>query len=189
MPNFTRKAIQETFIRLLNERPLKQITVKDIVDACGINRNTFYYHFADIPTLLQEIITEDAESIIKSYPTLDSIEQCLEVALQFALRNKRAALHIYNSVNRHVYEQYLMQVCEYVITTYCNTLFADKQVSEDDRALIIRLYKCTCFGIVIEWMANGMRSDILNDLHRVCALQHGAVEAMIARAEKSGYLP
>ena len=36
MPNFTRKAIQEAFITLLNERPLKQITVKDIVDTCGI---------------------------------------------------------------------------------------------------------------------------------------------------------
>ena len=107
MPNFTRKAIQEAFITLLNERPLKQITVKDIVDTCGINRNTFYYHFADIPTLLQEIITEDADNIIETYPTLDSVEQCLGVALQFAIKNKRAVLHIYNSVSRHVYEQYL----------------------------------------------------------------------------------
>ena len=80
MPNFTRKAIQEAFITLLNERPLKQITVEDIVDTCGINRNTFYYHFADIPTLLQEIITEDADNIIETYPTLDSVEQCLGVA-------------------------------------------------------------------------------------------------------------
>ena len=182
MPNFTRKAIQETFISLLNERPLKQITVNDIVDACGINRNTFYYHFADIPTLLQEIITEEAESIIENYPTLDSIEQCLEVALQFAIKNKRAVLHIYNSVSRHVYEQYLMQVCDYVITTYCNTLFSDKKLSDADKTLIISLYKCTCFGIVIDWMANGMRADILSDLHRLCALQHGAIETMIDRA-------
>lgn len=182
MPNFTRKAIQEAFITLLNERPLKQITVKDIVDTCGINRNTFYYHFADIPTLLQEIITEDADNIIETYPTLDSVEQCLGVALQFAIKNKRAVLHIYNSVSRHVYEQYLMQVCNYVITTYCNTLFGDKKISDADKALIINLYKCTCFGIVIDWMASGMRTDILNDLHRVCELQRGALETMIDRA-------
>ncbi len=182
MPNFTRKAIQEAFITLLNERPLKQITVKDIVDTCGINRNTFYYHFADIPTLLQEIITEDAENIIETYPTLDSVEQCLGVALQFAIKNKRAVLHIYNSVSRHVYEQYLMQVCDYVITTYCNTLFGDKKIRDADKALIINLYKCTCFGIVIDWMASGMRTDILNDLHRVCELQRGTLETMIDRA-------
>lgn len=32
MPNFTQKAIKESFIKLLNEKPLHQITVKDIVE-------------------------------------------------------------------------------------------------------------------------------------------------------------
>ena len=54
MPNFTKKAIQETFITLLDERPLNKITVKDIVETCGINRNSFYYHFEDLPALLEE---------------------------------------------------------------------------------------------------------------------------------------
>ena len=182
MAQTTKKRIMEGFLQLLEQRPLDKISVVDVADHCGINRNTFYYHFADIPTLLQEIITEEAESIIENYPTLDSIEQCLEVALQFAIKNKRAVLHIYNSVSRHVYEQYLMQVCDYVITTYCNTLFSDKKLSDADKTLIISLYKCTCFGIVIDWMANGMRADILSDLHRLCALQHGAIETMIDRA-------
>ena len=75
-----------------------------------------------------------------------------------------------------------MQVCDYVITTYCNTLFGEKKIRDADKALIINLYKCTFFGIVIDWMASGMRTDILNDLHRVCELQRGALETMIDRA-------
>ena len=75
MPNFTQKAIKESFIKLLNEKPLHQITVKDIVEDCGVNRNTFYYHFTDIPTLLQEIIIEEAVRIMEEYPTIDSMEQ------------------------------------------------------------------------------------------------------------------
>lgn len=51
MANFTRKAIKDTFLKLLNQRPLTQITVKDIVEDCGINRNSFYYHFEDLPAL------------------------------------------------------------------------------------------------------------------------------------------
>ena len=39
MPNFTKMAIKATFIRLLDEKPLSQITVKDIVEECGVNRN------------------------------------------------------------------------------------------------------------------------------------------------------
>lgn len=37
MANFTRLAIKETFIKLLEERPLSEITIKDIVERCGIN--------------------------------------------------------------------------------------------------------------------------------------------------------
>ena len=47
MTNLTKKAIKESFISLLNERPYNKITVKDIVDGCGINRNSFYYHYHD----------------------------------------------------------------------------------------------------------------------------------------------
>ena len=42
MAQFTQKAIVESLIKLLNERPLDKITIKDIVEECGINRNTFY---------------------------------------------------------------------------------------------------------------------------------------------------
>ena len=64
MPNFTKKAIKETFVALLDERPLNRITVKDIVEACGINRNSFYYHFEDLPALLEEIIAERVQDDI-----------------------------------------------------------------------------------------------------------------------------
>ena len=47
MANFTQKAIKESFIKLLNEKPISKISVKDIVEDCGINRNSFYYHYAE----------------------------------------------------------------------------------------------------------------------------------------------
>ena len=36
-----RDAIKASFLRLLEERPLREITVKDIVQGGGVNRNTF----------------------------------------------------------------------------------------------------------------------------------------------------
>ena len=49
MAGFTKEIIIQTLLELLNEKPLAKITVKDIVERCGVNRNTFYYHFRDIP--------------------------------------------------------------------------------------------------------------------------------------------
>ena len=57
MANFTEREIKRSFIKLLNEKPLSKISVRDIVEDCGINRNSFYYHFQDIPTLIKDIFT------------------------------------------------------------------------------------------------------------------------------------
>ena len=55
MANFTKQAIRTSFMKLLNEKPLGKISVRDIVEDCGINRNSFYYHYQDIPALISEI--------------------------------------------------------------------------------------------------------------------------------------
>lgn len=65
MPNFTEKAIKEAFLKLLNENPINKISVRMIVEECGVNRNSFYYHFRDIPSLIEEIVTDAADALIQ----------------------------------------------------------------------------------------------------------------------------
>ena len=173
MPNFTKKAIQDAFLALLEERPLNKITVKDIVEACGINRNSFYYHFEDLPALLEEIIAERVQELIDAHPTVDSLEDGFDAALEFVLENKRAVLHIYNSLSRDVFERSLMDVCQYVVKTYVELDFAGRPVSEWDKEILIRYHKCECFGNIIDWLNSGMRDDISAYFHRIYQLKRG----------------
>ena len=78
MAKFTREAIKATFLRLLEERPFSEITVKNIVEECGINRNSFYYHFQDLPSLLEEIIREESDAVIEKYSSVNSIVECFD---------------------------------------------------------------------------------------------------------------
>ena len=64
MANFTRNAIKSSFLKLLNERPLSKITVKDIVSDCGVNRNTFYYYFEDRVELLWRILVRSIDTAL-----------------------------------------------------------------------------------------------------------------------------
>lgn len=185
MPNFTKAAIKQSLIRLLNERPLKQITVRDIVEDCGINRNSFYYHFSDIPTLLEEIITEQAEQIIAENPTVASMEDCLLAAVRFARENKRVILHIYHSVSRELYDQYLWKVTEAVVTRYTDTLLDGQPVLEEDRQLFIRYMKGLCYGLSSEWIHTGMHSDIEADIRRLSELKKGMAEELLERCKAS----
>lgn len=176
MANFTKKAIKEAFIELLTERPLNQITVKDIVEKCGINRSSFYYHYKDIPSLIEEIVMDEADRIISAYPTIDSIEMAFSAAMDFAEKYRRAILHIYNSVNRDIFEQYLWKVCDYVVVTYWKVLFAGRNISAEDQKVITRFYSAQCFGLVIDWLRNGTRDDYRKMLNRLGELYREFLE-------------
>ena len=43
--------------KLLIEKGVKKLTVADLVDACQITRQAFYYHFEDIPALFRWILS------------------------------------------------------------------------------------------------------------------------------------
>lgn len=181
--NLTKKALKESFLRLLSERPLSQITVKDVVEDCGVNRNTFYYYFDGIPALIEDTVMEDAQALIQAYPTVQKLEDCLRAVIQSALEKKRAVLHIYNSVSREIYEQYLWQVCDYVIDSYVTTVLKGRRVSEDDLCIIKKYLSSLGFGIVSGWLRSGMTDDVAAMLTRLSQIKAGMVDEMIARCE------
>ena len=57
----TKRAITESFRALLAVKPLDKITVRDIVEDCGLTRNTFYYHYKDIYDLLSDVLESEIE--------------------------------------------------------------------------------------------------------------------------------
>ena len=181
MANFTKRAIQESFIKLLTDRPLSKITVKDIVADCGINRNTFYYYFSDIPKLIEDIVEEDAERIIQSYPTVEKFEDCIEALVETALSKKRAVLHIYHSVNRDIYELYLWKVCDHIIDLYISTVLNGRKADDGDIAVIKKLLCGFAFGTFSYWLKNEMEDDIRGTIARLSELKKDIIEDFLLR--------
>ena len=179
MANFTKKAIQESFLKLLTERPLSKITVKDIVADCGINRNTFYYYFEDMPKLIESIVEDDAEKIIQSYPTIEKLEDCLDAAVELALTKKRAVLHIYHSANREIYEMYLWKICDHTINAYVASVLRGKSVRDSDLAIVKEYLSSLAFGIFSRWLKNDMDDDIRSMLSHLTDIKKGMIEEMI----------
>ena len=177
-----REAVKAAFLRLLEERPLREITVKDIVQSCGVNRNTFYYHFRDIPALLEELITDQADRIIAAQGPALSLADCLETAAPLALERRQAVLHINQSAHRDLFELCLMDVCRRVVEDYAAAAIGSVPIPPEDRAVIIRFYQCECFGQVMAWLNDGMRYDIGKQFRRLCQLGEGMTERMLKRA-------
>jgi len=53
MATSTKKALAAALKKMMEVKPIDKITVKDLVEICGVNRQTFYYHFDDVYDLLE----------------------------------------------------------------------------------------------------------------------------------------
>ena len=51
----TKRLLREALLSLLNEKPLRSITVKELCAKAGLNRGTFYAHYADVYDLMEQI--------------------------------------------------------------------------------------------------------------------------------------
>ena len=103
----TRGAIVNAFIQLLSEKPVNKITVKDIVERCGVNRNTFYYHFHDIPDLAEQMMEEKADQLIQNHYQPHQPIECIRPLVRYGLRHRTAVLHIYQYLPRDTFLAYL----------------------------------------------------------------------------------
>ena len=184
--SLTRRVIMESLLKLLDERPLSKISIKDIVEDCGINRNTFYYHFADLPDLVEAIVRDEADRILEGYHGVSSLEECIAAAMKLSTDHKRAVMHIYNSDNRDIYERYLMEICDHVATAFIDNMIAGRPVGEGDRAVIIQSYKCELFGHIVDWLSQGMRHDLQAQFMRLCELRRGLTEEVLRRSLGEG---
>lgn len=175
MPPFAKREIKNSFIKLLTERPISQITVKDIVEDCGVNRNSFYYHFQDIPSLLEEIIVEMTAKVIENLPEESTFEEKVTAALQEINLNKRMIYHIYGSSNREFYEKQLMKICEHVTRTYIRSREYSERVDSKDLEFVISYLKCELFGQLIDWLNHDMSYDIVEHSRILCRMFAGSM--------------
>lgn len=183
--NFTQKAIRASFIKLLNQKPLSQITIKDMVMTAESTRHTFYYYFQDLPDLDETITKEEAQRVIQLYPGDCSFEQCLDALIDFALENRKAVAHIYNSVNRDLYGAVSVAgSASNVVEVYLDGVLKERHIPNRSRQLLIDYLQCICFGFVIGWLESGMKEGIRERFARIYELKHGELERMISRCEQ-----
>lgn len=162
------------FWQLLEEKPYSKITVKDIVERCQINRNTFYYHFHDIPELLETVIKIEADNIIQTHSKFGAPMDCIVPLVENCINHQKAILHIYHSIHREVFLNELDRISYYVVNQYIDTVTVNLTLFPDDKKILIRFYKCLLTGIVLDWLNEGMDHDPYKTFARICELFHGA---------------
>ncbi len=168
MSGFTKEIIAKTFTELLDEKSMSKITVKDIVERCGVNRNTFYYHFKDIPDVVEFILKKKWDEILEHPQDRASILECMEEMADLVRNNRKVMLNVYRSVKKDTFLFYMNEISNYIIMEY-----------------LIQYYKCLFMGFLMEWLDNNLKSDFGEEMRQASRLfeKHPELHAVLNRSE------
>ena len=185
MSNTTKKALAESLRKLLATKTLDKITVSDIVDDCGVNRQTFYYHFHDIYDLIEWILEEDASKYAADQQMPAQWQELFRSLFAFLTDNAPLVLNTYHSAGWEYVAGYLRRRLRSTLEYTAKTLAAGMEVSEDDLRFVVDIYQSAAVGIIEVWLAGDMRTEYSDDIERLIRIVDGSIESTLSKFDRS----
>ncbi|MBQ2053914.1 MAG: TetR/AcrR family transcriptional regulator C-terminal domain-containing protein [Eubacterium sp.] len=157
----TKRAIVDALKELTQTKTFDKISVKDISLQCGINRQTFYYHFEDKFILLKWIYEHDLFENYMKDVSFDNWTIRLEELLTAMTKEKAFYVNTINHTENYIQEYLLVQtqdIFKQAINVIDESANAgeSKTVSAEQRDFIARFFAYGSCGILIEWVSRGM---------------------------------
>ena len=180
MAKQTQKFIMSTFMQLLERESLDKITVRDIVEECEINRNTFYYHYSDIYDLLDDVFRVETEKFMsEDVDENTTFGEEYERAACFVLKYKKAILHIYDSKKRDVLQNYLETLAFSFISRFVKKEADGYGLPDEDIDYITGFYTHAIVGNTLGWIKRKLPSGQEKFIARTAGTFNATVKDMI----------
>ena len=165
--------MDEALILLLEKKDFEYITVKEICNAAGVNRSTFYLHYENASDLLKEATQYIIDKHL-SYYKMDrqrislQFETCKEEDLLFVTEEYLAPYLTFIKENQRLFKVAIKHftsmnwgaVYEKMFNHIFNPILRRFRVPESERAYVIKFYLTGVFAIVMEWL----RLDCLDSI-------------------------
>lgn len=147
MSSYTRQAIMDAFLRLLARKPFKKITVRDIVEECGVNRTTFYYYYQDIYAIVEDLFSVT----LTAYADLlrgEGSEESLRDTSHFVEMNRPAFLSLWDALGHEQVRKYAYAVTDGATREFIARRAEGLTVSEQELNTVFLLVREALFGAV-----------------------------------------
>ena len=156
--NITKRELAESLKRLASERLFEHVTVGDIVKECGVNRQTFYYHFSDKYELLDWIYYNETFVPLTADISFGNWDEKLYELLQIMRRNKPFYMNTIKCSD-NFFEEYMLKMLITLFERAVEDLDMRKQLTAEKKKLASRIFAHGLTGVVIEWAMGGMKAD------------------------------
>lgn len=131
--NHTKKMLADSLRKFLVQKPFSKVTVSEIIRDCGVNRKTFYYHFADINELLAWCFEEDFSRMVQQFSALDDLKENIRFALNYIDANAYILNCIHDAAGLIELKKFLYKNCIPILLQHFSGIETDFEKNLDSR--------------------------------------------------------
>ena len=171
---FTKRAIADSVKELTKTKSFDKIGVVDITEKCGINRQTFYYHFSDKYELLKWIYYNDYFVANLSDLSFSNWNEKLTDTLKAMREDREFCINTINHTDDYL-KAFLVDYAENIFSEAIEVLDENGEIDPEPAKYFSRFFAYGLSGIIIEWMTkHDMEiepekiSGYLNELLKAC---------------------
>lgn len=157
----TKKALAASLKNAMRKKAFSKITVKEIIADCGVNRNTFYYHFTDIYDLLHWMLEEEAIDMVKNFDLLVDYEEAIRFVMNYVDENDYIISCAYDSIGRDEMKRFFCK--DFIdITSSVIRHAAEKtgcHMDPEFQQFAAEFYTEALAGTLVNWVKNRHEKD------------------------------
>lgn len=150
MPIDMKLMIASTFANISQKKSVDKITVKDLVEECGISRQTFYYHFKDILEVMEWCIGQVLHKSLQNSLNANTPQELIEEFIRSATKYGNILLKLLNSNRRPQIESIFVDAMCSCIRQGIITCKPDVMLNYNDLSMAVKFYAYGMTGVILE---------------------------------------
>lgn len=184
---YTKKTLADSLKKFMKVKPLSKISVSEIIEDCGVNRKTFYYHFENIYALLKWILEEEAIEIVKSFDLLVAPEEAIAFVIDYVNENKHILCCAYDSMGREEMKRFFYADLHGLIQSIVQSVCVEKNIKVDREFedILTAFYTEALAGMLIDYFKGKQehnRDDLIRNI--VFILKYSITGTLISKSEE-----
>ena len=181
MATGTKDALASALRQMMTVKPIDKVTVKDLVEICGVNRQTFYYHFDDVDDLLEWVFEQDSDRVFPNEVIYDRWLDDMMVYFDYLESNSSFTLNVSNSNSRLSMLRYLKERMAFCIRSFAEIASEGKNIDRQDFEFVVEFYANCAIGFIAQWMDMGMKFPKEITRERILRVMDQSVENILKR--------
>lgn len=174
MPGDMKARIADTLNELLEHKELDKITVKELVDACNISRQSFYYHFQDIMEVVEWYQDQALRQSIEKSLAAPSYKEAIRGVIYETFQHRQLILQLMASQRRKEMELLFSRA----VRTYLRELLRGKgsgvSGSSEDIETVISFCSFGLVGMMLSALSQ-KNPDVDALANQLCRLLTGEI--------------